>query len=830
MATGQPCFSYDVFLSFRGEDTRHTFTDHLYTALIQAGIRTFRDDDAVERGKRLKPELDKAIHESAISLIVFSKNYASSKWCLNEVLASIEEHETSSFKHEVIPVSYKVEPSDVRHQTESFKDVFDGYDNEIEAETNLEKKRELSKKVGDRILDFEDCIVQIEWHVYSYHHMVPSVRYEAKFVTEIVNVIRKKLDYKALYIEEKLVGMKDNVTEIESWLQDPSPNAVILLIDGIGCIGKTTIATCIYNSNSGNYNRCCFLVNINEASNQPGGMIRLQSHLLSTNVKSGKEETIWNVHEGTLKVTNAISNKQVLLILDDVSSSEQLNALLGPKRFYHGSKVIITTRNKELSTAFTTHHKVHSVGTLSRYDATNLFSLHAFDQDQPIEPYILLSGEIINHCKGLPLALKVLGSSLRGMTVDEWKDTMHQLAANPDPEIQEVLEISYKSLKHDNDKEIFLHIACFFDGEEKYYIVKLLAQCDLYPVVGIKNLMNRCLQYVDQSGRVMLHQLIKEMGREVVRKESPKDPGKRSRLWHHQECVDVLQDLSGTKKVEGLMIDMQKTDEAESTSAITINNPRERSLEEYLGKRTHGNDADFKIGALEKMKNLMLLQLNYVTFSRKCKKLPRRLRLLRWHGCTLKAIPSESRLEKLVVLDMSHSKLKRVWDDFKMSGCGVIGRGQILESVPSFSLLKKLNLSYCNLFDNSFPNDWSSLVSLDNLILDGNNISSLPKCIQTLPRIETLTVKGCSKLKLVLGPPESLRYLYGLGNTSLEKVQLAQNQVYAEFDMWCPKLCEMEGRFKIRSIDKVERTIIQYLGLQLNVGEGTMLDDLGLKV
>ncbi|KAJ0532447.1 putative TIR domain-containing protein [Helianthus annuus] len=51
---------YKVFLSFRGEDTRHTFTDHLYKALIQAGIRTFRDNDDVERGLELKPEIETA--------------------------------------------------------------------------------------------------------------------------------------------------------------------------------------------------------------------------------------------------------------------------------------------------------------------------------------------------------------------------------------------------------------------------------------------------------------------------------------------------------------------------------------------------------------------------------------------------------------------------------------------------------------------------------------------------------------------------------------------------------------------------------------------------
>ena len=71
-------WNYDVFLSFRGEDTRKNFTDHLYTALIQAGIHTFRDDNELPRGEEISPQLVKAIEGSRISIVVFSKHYASS--------------------------------------------------------------------------------------------------------------------------------------------------------------------------------------------------------------------------------------------------------------------------------------------------------------------------------------------------------------------------------------------------------------------------------------------------------------------------------------------------------------------------------------------------------------------------------------------------------------------------------------------------------------------------------------------------------------------------------------------------------------------------------
>ncbi|RXH68434.1 hypothetical protein DVH24_030767 [Malus domestica] len=115
--------SYHAFLSFRGPDTRKGFTDHLYIALEQAGIHTFRDDDEIERGENIELELDKAIQESQVSIIVFSKGYASSRWCLNELVKIVERRNTDR-RHVVLPVFYDVDPSDVRKQSGSFAEAF----------------------------------------------------------------------------------------------------------------------------------------------------------------------------------------------------------------------------------------------------------------------------------------------------------------------------------------------------------------------------------------------------------------------------------------------------------------------------------------------------------------------------------------------------------------------------------------------------------------------------------------------------------------------------------------------------------------------------------
>ncbi|KAJ0942067.1 putative TIR domain-containing protein [Helianthus annuus] len=111
-------YDYDVFLSFRGEDTRHSFTDHLYKALHQAGIRTFRDDDEIREGQELKPEIERSITTSRASIIVISNNFANSRWCLDELSLILQQKRNAG--HLVFPVFYGVDPSDVRNQQGSF--------------------------------------------------------------------------------------------------------------------------------------------------------------------------------------------------------------------------------------------------------------------------------------------------------------------------------------------------------------------------------------------------------------------------------------------------------------------------------------------------------------------------------------------------------------------------------------------------------------------------------------------------------------------------------------------------------------------------------------
>ena len=117
---------YEVFLSFRGVDTRRGFTDHLYAALQRKGILTFRDDEELERGKSISPELLKAIEESRFAIVIFSRNYAFSTWCLVELAQIVKCMRERKLM--IWLIFYDVDPSDVRKQTGTFGQAFNDHE------------------------------------------------------------------------------------------------------------------------------------------------------------------------------------------------------------------------------------------------------------------------------------------------------------------------------------------------------------------------------------------------------------------------------------------------------------------------------------------------------------------------------------------------------------------------------------------------------------------------------------------------------------------------------------------------------------------------------
>lgn len=112
---------YDVFLSFRGVDTRDSITSHLHSALVRRKLETYIDC-RIEKGDEISPVLLKAIEDSKLSIIIFSENYAASPWCLDELVHIMDcKRRIAQF---VIPIFYKIDPSSVRQQKQSYATAF----------------------------------------------------------------------------------------------------------------------------------------------------------------------------------------------------------------------------------------------------------------------------------------------------------------------------------------------------------------------------------------------------------------------------------------------------------------------------------------------------------------------------------------------------------------------------------------------------------------------------------------------------------------------------------------------------------------------------------
>jgi hypothetical protein len=151
---------------------------------------------------------------------------------------------------------------------------------------------------------------------------------------------------------------------------------------------------------------------------------------------------------------------------------------------------------------------------------------------------VKLTTEVLKYAQGLPLAVRVVGSFLCTRNVNQWGDAMYRLRNNPDNKVMDVLKVSLEGL-HSNDREIFLHIACFFKGEKEDYVKRILDACGLHPHIGIPSLIERSLITIINQ-EILMHEMLQELGKKIVRQQFPFQPGSWSRLWLYKDFYSVM--------------------------------------------------------------------------------------------------------------------------------------------------------------------------------------------------------------------------------------------------------------------------------------------------
>ncbi|KAL4642307.1 hypothetical protein ACB092_02G006500 [Castanea dentata] len=688
---------YDVFLSFRGEDTRTGFTTYLYKALEQKGINTFMDDK-LPRGEEISAELLKTIEESMILVIVFSKNYAGSKWCLNELVKIVE-----CWKNDQMvllrPIFYNVEPGEVRNQLGNFGIALANHEKEFKEKGNFGiALANHEKEFKEKMQRWREALSKAA-NVSGSHYQEGHTTYksESEFIQGIVDEISSAtFNQRPLYDVENLVGITSRVKDIMSLLDIESNEVRILGIHGLPGVGKTTIANVVYSIIGHQFEGSCFVENVREKSINCG-MIRLQEKLLSKILQDNNLKVDIEF-KGTKLIKDRIGCKKVLLVLDDVDNSEQIEKLLGKcDWFASGSIVIITTRDKQVLATLPKGHLIYKVKELCPYEACELFNKHAFHTDEPKEKYSELAELIISYANGLPLALKVMGSDLCEKSICEWRSAFEMYKNIQHGKIQEILKISFLGLS-ENEKDIFLDIACFFKGRNKDYVVKILDACDLYPDFNIGRLIDKCLITVEDD-TLWMHDLLQQMGREIVQEES-KRLENRSRIWCHKDANKLLTRNKGSDDIRGIMWC--------EPEPITVS---------------------LKALAFEKMENLKFLIVKNVQNSEELKYLSNELRLFEWSEYNF-SLPSEFHPKELVGLEVSCIRLPKLF-----------------EQGDPYKYLKSIKLERCQsittLPDLRTPN----LETLD--ISNFENLTKIPDSIGLLDKLESLILSHCKELQIL---------------------------------------------------------------------------------
>ncbi|KAL5173790.1 TMV resistance protein N [Glycine soja] len=707
---------YDVFLSFRGLDTRHGFTGNLYKALDDRGIYTFIDDQELPRGDQITPALSKAIQESRIAITVLSENYASSSFCLDELVTILH---CKSEGLLVIPVFYKVDPSDVRHQKGSYGEAMAKHQKSFKAKKEkLQKWRMALQQVADL----------------SGYHFKDGDAYEYKFIGSIVEELSRKISRASLHVADYPVGLESRVTEIMKRLDVGSDDVHIIGIHGMGGLGKTTLALAVHNLIALHFDESCFLQNVREESNKHG-LKHLQSILLSK-LLGEKDITLTSWQEGASMIQHRLRRKKVLLILDDVDKREQLKAIVGRSDWFGpGSRVIITTRDKHLLK----HHEVertYEVKVLNQSAALQLLTWNAFRREKIDPSYEDVLYRVVTYASGLPLALEVIGSNLFGKTVAEWESAMEHYKRIPSDEILEILKVSFDALGEEQ-KNVFLDLACCLKGykwtEVDDILRALYGNCKKHHL-GV--LVEKSLIKLDcyDSGTVEMHDLIQDMGREIGRRRSPKEPGKCKRLWLPKDIIQVLKHNTGTSEIEIICLDFSISDKEETV--------------------------EWNENAFMKMENLKILIIRNGKFSKGPNYFPEGLRklghltVLNFDQCKfLTQIPDVSDLPNLRELSFEECESLVAVDD----SIGFLNKLKILNakgcskltSFPPLNLtsLETLELSGCSSLE-YFPEILGEMKNIKILYLIDLPIKELPFSFQNLIGLSEINLNRCGIVQL----------------------------------------------------------------------------------
>ncbi|OWM86769.1 hypothetical protein CDL15_Pgr015805 [Punica granatum] len=814
---------YEVFLNFRGKDIRGGLIDILRYFMKAAGIRCFFDDDSLHTGDVIDEQLLRGIERSHVYIVMLSQNYAESKSCLMELAHMVKCQAVSNGRKVILPMFCDVTVENVKLKEGS------SYRAALENLSIAEEDRQ----------EWTDALIKVG-HIKGLHKVNIG---DVDFSQMIIKDVRFRLRMR--YLSYHLVGMDERAKSVEKLLDVESGDVRFLVIHGEGGTGKTTLARALFLQHSTRFQGSSFIADIGEIWTHHGFLERkLLSDICGDELPKRRKNVCGDYGESR-SVKESFRDKKVLIVLDGVDEWQQIKKVAGRSTWFgSGSRIIITTSNRKV---LSIPHEVSEERNLNQArevfgfemkemeskQAVQVFSRYAFGQDSPLENFENQSRHIVSYSQNLPLLLEIMGSLLhRERGEKRWEVIMDRLKGSKT--IKEKLRISYDALK-DRAKRVFLDIACFFVNEEKTKPTYMWNSCYNHSE-GIEALLEYSLVKIVDDNKLWMHDYLRELGRDIVRNNYWDPLWKHSRVWKHEEALNVLKIKEFNQEVEGICLSY-------GGQLIKLTH------EEFTGKC-----------------NLRFLKVYSVEFEGDFSHRLRELRWLSWHnGGQFSATNFAS--ANLAVLDIAHSSITDTWDgwnQFKENNlrvidlkcCGILtktprlsqfenlerliledctGLTEIDHSIGELRGLKCLNIKGCDSLK-TLPDQICSLEMLTEILITKKvcRSFSLPKSIGLLKSLTTLEIVRVKMARIPksIGSLENLQRLSLLGCSDFKKLpeSFGQLKSLVELDISETKVIRLPKSIKeLKKLKVIKMEHSSIKKLPLTIGKVKKLEELHAK-